>query len=53
MSEEKKQIIHKVFLDQTSDEFRYWCNRACNTTNNKSSLTWYKVTCKNCLRGRK
>jgi len=48
--------IHKIIYKKDCYPYdnkkhsRYLCNQACNTTKEKSSYKWNKVTCKNCLR---
>ena len=41
-------IIHRVFLDD-DDRLKYYCNQACEITDNKSTSDDKKVTCKNCI----
>ena len=41
-------IKHRIFLDE-DDKIKYYCNQACNTTDEKSTYKDNKVTCKNCL----
>jgi DNA-directed RNA polymerase subunit RPC12/RpoP len=55
MSMKNPHIIHKVFLEDYyygKPKFRYFCIRCVDPTPAKSSQTWKKVTCKNCLKRR-
>lgn len=55
MSMKNPHIIHKVFLEDYyygKPKFRYFCIRCVDPTPAKSSQTWNKVTCKNCLKRR-
>ena len=49
-----RHIIHMVLVTlQPQNGFfsiHYLCNQACNTKLSKSSLSWDKVNCINCLK---
>jgi len=58
MSIKNPHIIHKLvfnkeWLTMDTTEYKYKCIRAVHPTYEKSTHRWVKVTCKNCLRGKK
>lgn len=50
IKEAQKKIIHYVIYKGVNGLPMYLCNQACNTTPEKLTKFYNKVTCKNCLK---